>query len=54
MTPPSHYERREPRYLPPRARMHCPLCDVRTKMLIIAWPSPASAVCPRCGYEWEA
>ena len=53
MTPPFRYGPREPRYLPPRARMHCPLCETRAKMVIIAWPEPALAICPRCGWEWH-
>jgi hypothetical protein len=53
MTPPFHCDTSGRPALPHRARMHCPLCETRAKMIIVAWPEPASAICPRCGYEWE-
>jgi hypothetical protein len=53
MTPPLLYERHEPRYLPPRARMHCPQCETRCLMVVVAWPEPATAIRPRCSWEWR-
>jgi hypothetical protein len=39
------------RYLPPVARLVCPGCERRRKILVVARCRCASAVCLACGYE---